>query len=249
MLPGVARREALEALSAAAADAEGDAYLRHHRHRLALDLQWLIDHVEPSAAILEIGAAPYYLTRAAARLGYRLQTVDYPSAETERAARSFGIASHACDIERERLPFADETFDEVLFNEVFEHLRIDPPFTVAEILRVLRPGGRLWLSTPNLLSLRGWINLVVRQEAWSVSGGGVYRQYQPLRRNEPVLHVREYTGPEIRAFLRAAGFDVVALEYRGRFSNPAAGALCRVVPRLRPYFSIIARKPRPPPSR
>src|SRR3989304_5032789 len=48
----------------------------------------------------------------------------------------------------ERLPYASAAFDLVLSHEVLEHVP-DDRRTVEEILRVLRPGGRLVLFTPN----------------------------------------------------------------------------------------------------
>ncbi len=45
-----------------------------------------------------------------------------------------------------RLPFGDETVDAIVCTEVFEHLR-DPPAAAAEIIRVLKPGARLALTT------------------------------------------------------------------------------------------------------
>jgi SAM-dependent methyltransferase len=44
------------------------------------------------------------------------------------------------------LPFGDETVDAIVCTEVFEHL-VDPPAAARELIRVLKPGGRLVLTT------------------------------------------------------------------------------------------------------
>jgi SAM-dependent methyltransferase len=48
-----------------------------------------------------------------------------------------------------RLPFADETFDRVYLLDIIEHV-VDYGRVLSEAIRVLRPGGILWLSTPSL---------------------------------------------------------------------------------------------------
>jgi SAM-dependent methyltransferase len=45
-----------------------------------------------------------------------------------------------------RLPFGDETVDAIVCTEVFEHL-VDPPAAARELIRILKPGGRLVLTT------------------------------------------------------------------------------------------------------
>lgn len=45
-----------------------------------------------------------------------------------------------------RLPFADESVDAIVCTEVFEHL-LDPPAAALEMIRILKPGGRLVLTT------------------------------------------------------------------------------------------------------
>jgi ubiquinone/menaquinone biosynthesis C-methylase UbiE len=51
----------------------------------------------------------------------------------------------------EQLPFADNTFDVVFSNEVLEHV-VDDKQAVSEAIRVLKPGGKFIIFTPN----RGW---------------------------------------------------------------------------------------------
>ena len=61
----------------------------------------------------------------------------------------------------ERLPLRDGSFDLIVAAEVIEHLE-NPRAMCREIFRLLRPGGRLVLSTPNNESWRSIVALVVR---------------------------------------------------------------------------------------
>lgn len=70
------------------------------------------------------------------------------------------------------LPFADESFDCVVSFQVIEHIKHDKEF-VKEVFRVLRPGGRFIVSTPNRL-------MSLTRNPW---------------------HVREYTASEFRSLL------------------------------------------------
>ncbi len=58
------------------------------------------------------------------------------------------------ELEHGGLPLADGCADAVLFSEILEHL-VDPDQALDELRRVLRPGGHLMLSTPNLAA---WYN-------------------------------------------------------------------------------------------
>lgn len=221
-------------------------YWRYHAERLALDFEWLTESVPRSSSILEIGGYPFFLTCALHDYGFSARTVDKLSAPAKLLASQLDLAITDCDIETERLPFSENSFDEVLFNEIFEHLRIDPIFTVEEIYRVLRPGGRLWLSTPNLRSLRGTVNFLFKSEAWSVVGEGVYAQYQHLRTQGWMGHVREYTSKEVALFLRSIGFELDSIIYRGTYKRLSARLLSKMAPALKPYFSIVAKKSKAP---
>ena len=57
-----------------------------------------------------------------------------------------------CDVSQEKLPFKDNTFDVVFSSFVFEHL-VNPQFTLKEIFRVLKKGGKIEMHTNNA----GWL--------------------------------------------------------------------------------------------
>jgi SAM-dependent methyltransferase len=87
---------------------------------------------------LDLGCRDGYWSEKLAARGYQVTAVDlmpkYEKALTVNA-----------DLP---LPFPDNSFDLVWSSEVIEHLK-DPAFTVAEINRVLKPGGTLIMTTPN----------------------------------------------------------------------------------------------------
>jgi SAM-dependent methyltransferase len=85
------------------------------------------------------------------------------------------------------LPFADESFDAVFAGELIEHLP-DPVRGLAEFRRVLRPGGRLILTTPNRLRLANVAD-------------GSERPYSPD-------HLSELSYDELQRMLPEQGFAV-----------------------------------------
>lgn len=218
-------------------------YLKYHHQRLALDYEWLTQNVSSHSKILEIGGFPFFLSSALVRSGMSLEVIDLMSDLAAHVVDNKGIVVTPCDIEREPLPYDDGTFDEIVFNEVFEHLRINPIRTLREVFRVLRPGGRLWLSTPNMGSLKGIANLILKNEAWSVVGSGVFEQYAHIETHGWMGHVREYTSKEVSQFLKRIGFDISEIAYRGQYANPVANLISKPLPRFLPYFTCISSKP------
>ena len=218
-------------------------YYRQHRKRLAADLHLIDKHFEPKARILEYGAIPLLMTAALAALDYEVSAVDVKPERFATAIASLGLDVRRCDVETEAVPFAAETFDAVLFNELFEHLRINPIFTLREVLRVLKPRGVLLLSTPNLRSFRGIRNLLLRNQGHAASAG-VYEQYEKLETLGHMGHVREYTTREVADFLSRIGFRVDKVVFRGGHGRGVVGMAERLAPALRPFFTLVATKGR-----
>ncbi len=216
-------------------------YSREHRTRLAADLHLTERHVEAKSRVLEYGSLPLVMTAALAALDYRVSGLDIKPERFAHAIVTLGLDVTRCDVETEAVPFEAESFDALLFNELFEHLRINPVLTLGEAHRVLKPGGLLLLSTPNLRSFRGIRNLLFRNQGHAVSAG-VYRQYEKLESLGHMGHVREYTTREVSDFVTRIGFRVGAIVYRGGHGRGVVGIAERVAPSMRPFFSLIATK-------
>jgi len=82
-------------------------------------------------------------------------------------ARERGIDVVSADLGG-RLPFADQSFDAVVSNQVIEHL-FDTDLFLTEAFRVLRPGGLIVTSTENLASWHNVASLVLGWQPFSLT--------------------------------------------------------------------------------
>jgi hypothetical protein len=76
-------------------------YFASHKDRLALDCEWFRANVPRQARILELGAYPFFVTRALMAAGFAVQTVDHPAPQVSDLAQRLAVSSASCDIERE----------------------------------------------------------------------------------------------------------------------------------------------------
>lgn len=137
-------------------------------------------------ALLDVGCWDGAATGRYARiLGGPAFGVEY-FATKAREAEARGITVARLDLESGAFPWPDASMDVVVANQVFEHLKnVWRP--MSEIHRVLRPGGRLVLSVPNLGSLHNRVLLALGRQPTSI------RTLGP--------HVRGFTAGEIRRFV------------------------------------------------
>src|SRR5439155_563742 len=112
----------------------------------------LIERFAEGREILEVGSAPAYFTALLKAAGYTVVGIDLDPSRVDEMVAIFALDIRRCDVERDTLPFPNDHFACVVFMEILEHLRVDPLFALAEVNRVLRPGGRLVLTTPNFYS-------------------------------------------------------------------------------------------------
>src|SRR4051795_10941580 len=120
----------------------------------------------------------------------RLVGADVSQVALDRARKRLPDAELVLVEPDEPLPFADNEFDLVTCIETLEHMR-DVQLALSEIRRVLRPGGRLALTTP-------------ASARWRVLFRGVEHPFSP--------HIRSFTRRSLRPTLEAMGFHILELE-------------------------------------
>ncbi len=116
--------------------------------------------------------------------------------EFERVQVAQQATPHALVAVAEYLPYASNRFDTILSNEVIEHVA-DDRLAAAEMVRVLKPGGRIVLFCPNR-----WYPVEQHGHYWRGKyhfGNTPLINYLPDRwRNQLAPHVRTYTARGIR---------------------------------------------------
>lgn len=159
---------------------------------------------------LELGSPPFHITLMLQRFrNYDLSLTGAaadgrPEIKQTLDSAEFGerydFTCQCFDIENDRFPYPDNTFDLVTWVEVIEHLTKDPVHALAEIHRVLKPGGVLVLSTPNASRADSIANFLAGRNI-----------YDPYHLGAPLMgsrHSREYTLAELRGLLEGCGFKV-----------------------------------------
>lgn len=112
--------------------------------------------------VLEVGCRAGNLTQHYVS-GNTLVGVDIDRAALKLFEERLGSKGYWVDVDTEPLPFLNGAFDVVVFSEVMEHVRF-PKKALAEICRVLRPGGRLIGSVPNAFRLRNRFRFLFGQQ-------------------------------------------------------------------------------------
>jgi 2-polyprenyl-3-methyl-5-hydroxy-6-metoxy-1,4-benzoquinol methylase len=186
--------------------------------------------------VLDVGCSTGYL---AERLQQRGATV----VGLEMDERSAQLARRFCaevltgDVETMELPFEPASFDAIVCGDLIEHLR-DPQAMLARLRPLLRPGGRLVLSTPNIANWAMRLGLLF--------GRFRYTEWGILDKT----HTHFFTRKTLLECLEAAGYKVVVFDYTVPvpvLSTPRVEAIAHAIGRLRPsllaYQFVVAAVP------
>lgn len=187
-------RPTAAALARGYAETADDAYLAESSSRsinahISLNT---IKTLAPSGRLLELGCSVGYFLNAA-RSDFDVEGVEPSAWAREHAQRRFGLRLHAS---LEQAGFEPGSFDVVAMIDVIEHLP-DPKASLEQAARLLKPGGILYLVTPDIGSLSA---AVLRSYWWGL---------RPA-------HIYYFDGRTLGSLLQDCGFSVALSKSFGR---------------------------------
>jgi 2-polyprenyl-3-methyl-5-hydroxy-6-metoxy-1,4-benzoquinol methylase len=227
-----------------------ESYLRDHFPRFVATRIRFLTHwtAGRSGCVLDVGAHWLHQALLYAAGGFEVTALDLPATldlpNVQSLARAYGIRLLPdTDLEHPSAlhDIADDTFDVVLFTEILEHLAFNPVAMWREIYRVMKPGARIVLTTPNYYALRTRLRhwqRVLRRRGGSVAVG------QVLNVNTLGHHWKEYSRNELIDYFgmlspdfRCSNFAYTQ-EYLPTVASRTGGNLVlwleRMIPPLRP---------------
>jgi SAM-dependent methyltransferase len=168
----------------------------------------------PNLHVLDLSAGRGEIAAALARDGCSVRGTHFRDDDYKTADRSTPMPADEIAIDRDvdltrPLPHPDAAFDLVILSEVAEHLPTYIP-VIAEIGRVLAPGGSLVLSTPNVARLHsrwhyfwtGTHKLIRRRVGWDLAASDLY-----------AYHVSPVDFPLLHTLLHLAGLETTRLDF------------------------------------
>jgi len=187
------------------------------------------------ARILDAPCGSGALAAALAERGFAAVGADV---DTEAAAM-LGPAFSQVNL-NESLPWKEQSFDAVFSTEGIEHLENHFSF-LREMCRILKPGGILLLTTPNITALRSRVRFF---------GSGFFgRDSRPLNEaaKHPLHHIGLATFPELRYELHVSGFRLVEVSHT--HIKPISYLYAVYAPWMWLYTKLAFRKEKDPEQR
>lgn len=165
-----------------------EAWLEQHgsqqlyrRHQQARRIELLLDMTRDLRGnVLDIGCFDGFVAEAILRQGGKtVYGMDRLKSALDRAQER-GIIPILGDIDTGQIAFPDGYFDCVVMGEVLDYV-FDPDAVIAEIRRIVAPGGKLIITVPNLVSLSNRLRVLGGRPPYSLDvrpqEGGYWRYF------------------------------------------------------------------------
>ena len=209
------------------------AYFDLHERRFQRAARRVVELVPSGSEILDIGGHYLHLSSILSLLGYRVSAMDVPVHATlpfvMDRAKQFGVTIHVVDEDRfaggEFIDSVTDQFSAVMFCEILEHITFNPIAFWRRVHQLIRPGGLIYLTTPNSVKLLSWLGALWNLTSMRRIGLSVNRIMESTTFGH---HWKEYSASEIVEYFARLSPDfrvsVTRIHY-GRPNEDVARAL------------------------
>lgn len=191
-----------------------------HEARVQTCLDHLATHLPRGRTLkmLDLGHDP--------KMGQRLVTMGgeltgnvYPGTLVPSIPPGMPWTFKAFDLEQaDGFPFPDQSYDVVTAFEVIEHVLSTPRVLLRESARVLRPGGLLYLGTPNVCAWAKVRRLLSQVHPYDSAAYG-----QSFQGRHPMCHVYEYDPWTLQELVKSEGFEIIECATWDPYQNDPRG--------------------------
>ena len=177
---------------------------------------------------MDLGCGEGIIGECIQQLGFKVIGCD----KSYNAIKNAKIKVILCDLE-EKIPVENSSFDIVLAAEIIEHI-LDTDKFIEEIHRVLKPRGKLVITTPNLASLECRISLLLGKKPWMIENRVLPHS---------AGHVRYFTVKEIRKLLEDHNFEVKLITTNFiKLKNVVFERISKLFPQLGHSIIVVAER-------
>ena len=189
-----------------------EAYVNRHIVRFYHTYITAARLLKPNSRVLSVGGGPSIIERQLRRqFGCQIAVLDAPEVfenTDDEVYNRDNFRKIGIDLIKP-WTLAEEPFDLVFSCEVLEHLTVTPLQHISALAAVLKPGGYVVLSTPNLASLRKILGLLRGRPILPKPEDA----FSPVIAQNNWVHRREYVASELTSAIAQAGLHLLQVEY------------------------------------
>ena len=190
------------------------SYLQQHYPRICQTKKYISAGLSDQPHdVIDIGAHWLHQTLLYALDGHRVTAADLPMAVAQPAVQDVAkqhqieiYSYHDLSSESAFAGLQSNSFDLILFTEIIEHLTFNPVDMWKGIYRILKPGGKIIVTTPNYYYLGQTVKRWLR--IFNCMGGGITVE-DVLKKKTTAPHWKEYSARELKQYVQLLSQDFV----------------------------------------
>lgn len=169
---------------------------------------FIVNYIGSDKKVLDVGCNDGELGEALLKNGNDVYGCDFVK-KNLKIAKKRGLKVKFVDLEKNKLPYPPNSFDVLILADVIEHV-FDTDFLIQNCYKVLKPGGKLIVTTPNLASLARRIMLL-----FGISPYVEYSLFLDCNGLPPVGHIRYFTIPTLIKLLTLNKYKILVVKADG----------------------------------